>query len=86
MPGGYLIRKTGLQSSAWRHRNALRTGKSIFEACKTQLGVEAPFSTDNYRMNTAMLFSESFGIGSKFYVDSDNTVKYAPFSRSLRNI
>lgn len=84
MPGGYLIRKDWLAKLGMEAPKCIEDWEKYFEACKTQLGVEAPFSTDNYRMNTAMLFSESFGIGSKFYVDSDNTVKYAPIQPEFK--
>lgn len=82
-PGGYFIRKDFLEQLHMEAPKSIADWEAYFEGCKTQLGIETPFSTDSYRMNYAKLFSESFGIGSKYYVDAAGEVKYAPMAAGI---
>lgn len=84
MPGGYMVRQDWLDKLGMEAPECIEDWEKFFEACKTKLGIESPFSTDSYRMNTAKLFSESFGIGSKFYVDGNNKVCYAPIQPEFK--
>ncbi|MCI9625676.1 MAG: extracellular solute-binding protein [Clostridia bacterium] len=84
IPGGYFIRKDFLEQLHMEAPKSIEDWEAYFEGCKTQLGIETPFSTDSYRMNYAKLFSESFGIGSKYYVDAAGEVKYAPMQPEFK--
>lgn len=76
--GGLMIRRDWLKKLGMDMPETIEDWETYFDRIKNELGVATPFTTDKYRMENAMLFSSSFGIGPGFYVAEDGSVKYGP--------
>ena len=76
--GGLMIRRDWLKDLGLESPTSLEEWENVLKRFKEEKGAEAPFSVDKERMESVMLFSDAFGIGSSFYVDGDNHIKYGP--------
>lgn len=82
--GGLMIRRDWLKDLNMEMPETIAEWEKFFEALKNQKGLDSPFTTDKFRMENQMLFSNSFGIGPGFYVDGNRKVKYGPATEEYK--
>ena len=76
--GGMMVREDFLKELGMEAPDSMEDWETYFSRLKNEKGIDAPFTTDKYRMENAKLFMSNYGIGTGFYVDADGKVQYGP--------